>query len=584
MNIKEKIDNLREKMKKNNLKAYLIPTSDYHQSEYIGNYFKVREFMSGFTGSAGTLVVFLDEAILWTDGRYYVQAEKQLENSTITLFKDGTIGVPTFAQYIAKKLGESDTLGFDAKFCSTTFIKNILSIKNIRLQDIDLISDLWTARESLSKEKIFIFEEKYAGLSYKNKLEEVLKDLSSKNAKYNIITSLDDIAWLFNIRGRDVKNNPVALAFSIISNEKSILYIDKDKLDSHSLEYFEKNDVIIKNYFDIFDDVKNISDSVLLDENKVSYAIYSNLKNVEIINSINPSSYLKAHKNEIEIENTKICHILDGVAVTKFMYYIKNNFDKLEISEYDAGKKIDFYRSEIADYLEPSFDTISAFNENAAMMHYKASFENSSKITNGTLLVDSGGQYLRGTTDITRTFFLGNVKEEIKRDNTLVLKGMLALTRAKFLFGVTGTNLDILARQFLWQNAIDYKCGTGHGVGHCLNVHEGPHGIRVQYNSQRLEENMIVTNEPGVYIKNSHGIRIENELLVKKFIESEHGTFMQFENLTFAPIDLDGILANLLTEEEKNQLNSYHSEVFEKLSPYLDEEHKIFLKQYTKAI
>lgn len=299
---------------------------------------------------------------------------------------------------------------------------------------------------------------------------------------------------------------------------------------------------------------------------------------------MNPSTYLKAHKNETEIANTKDIHIQDGVAIVKFMYWLKNNYKKENITEFSAEEKINSLREKIEGYIDLSFSTISAFGKNAAMMHYSAPEKNSTKIEDGVYLLDSGGTYLKGTTDITRTFFLGKVGKKEKTDNTLVLKGMLALSRVKFLFGATGTNLDVLARQFLWNVGIDYKCGTGHGVGHILNVHEGPHGIRFQYNPQRLEVGMIVTNEPGAYIEGSHGIRIENELLVKEACETEHGQFLEFETITYAPIDLDGIVKTLLTKEEKQQLNEYHSEVYKKLSPYLNKKEKEFLKEYTKSI
>lgn len=585
MEIKNRIKEIQNKMSEKNISAYLVTTGDYHQSEYIGDYFKTRVYMSGFTGSAGNLVIFKDEACLWTDGRYHVQAEKELEGSGIKLFKDGNLGVPTFVEYLAEKLNENDILACDAKLVATNVIKVILAQKKYEILDIDLISALWNDRSELPKNKMFLLEEKHHGLAYAKKLKQVHKIMEEKGAEFNILTSLDDIAWLYNFRGSDIESNPVVLSFAIINKENSTLYVDKDKLDEKALAYFKENSVTVKDYFEVFEDVKNIDAAVLIEEAKVSYGIYNNLaKDIKIIQGINPTTYIKCHKNPVEVANTKAAHIDDGVAVTKFMYWIKNNFDKLDIDEYEAGIYMDNLRKEVPDYIDYSFNTIAAFGPNAAMMHYKAAKDKCSKISKGTFLLDSGGQYLRGTTDITRTFFLGEVDEEIKRHNTLVLKGMLALTRAKFLFGATGTNLDILARQFVWANGIDYKCGTGHGVGHILNVHEGPHGIRMQYNSQKFEENMIVTNEPGVYIKDSHGIRIENELLVKTWCETEHGKFMHFENLTFVPIDLDGIVVDMLTPEEKDQLNAYHKEVYEKLAPKLDTEILSFLKEYTRAI
>ena len=584
MEINKKIEEARKVMGKYKVDAYIITSSDYHQSEYIDDYFKGREYLSGFTGSAGVLVIFKDEACLWTDGRYHIQAEKQLKGSEIKLFKQGNFGVPTYKEYIILKLAENSKIGIDAKILLSSDINEILSKKKYKIVDFDLLGEVWNGRKALPNGKIFILEDKYTGKSYKEKVKEIRKVLKEKGADYNIISSLDDIAWIYNFRGCDIIHNPVALSFTIISEKKSTLYINEKKLNKKAQKYFKDNKIEVKEYFEFFKDIKKLKGSILVDFNKISYAIYEAISKNALINSMNPSTYLKAHKNETEIANTKEIHIQDGVAIVKFMYWLKNNYKKENITEFSAEQKINSLRKEIEGYLDLSFHTISAFGKNAAMMHYSAPEKKSAKIEDGVYLLDSGGTYLKGTTDITRTFFLGKVSKQEKIDNTLVLKGMLALSRAKFLFGATGTNLDILARQFLWNVGIDYKCGTGHGVGHILNVHEGPHGIRFQYNPQRLEAGMIVTNEPGAYIEGSHGIRIENELLVKEFCETEHGKFLNFETITYAPIDLDGIIKTLLTKEEKQQLNEYHKGVYEKLSPYLNKKEKEFLKEYTKNI
>ena len=584
MEINKKIEEARKVMEKYKVDAYIVTSSDYHQSEYIDIYFKGREYLSGFTGSAGVLVIFKDEACLWTDGRYHIQAEKQLKRSEVKLFKQGNLGVPTYKEYIVSKLAEDSKIGIDAKILLSSDINEILSKKKYKIVDFDLLDEVWNARKALPNGKIFILEDKYTGKSYKEKVKEIRKVLKEKGADYNIISGLDDIAWIYNFRGCDIIHNPVALSFTIISEKKSTLYINEKKLDKKAQKYFKDNKVEIKEYFEFFKDIKKLKGNILVDFNKISYAIYEAISKNTLINSMNPSTYLKAHKNETEIANTKEIHIQDGVAIVKFMYWLKNNYKKENITEFSAEQKINSLRKEIEGYLELSFHTISAFGKNAAMMHYSAPEKKSTKIEDGVYLLDSGGTYLKGTTDITRTFFLGKVGKQEKIDNTLVLKGMLALSRTKFLFGATGTNLDILARQFLWNVGIDYKCGTGHGVGHILNVHEGPHGIRFQYNPQRLEVGMIVTNEPGAYIEGSHGIRIENELLVKEACETEHGKFLEFETITYAPIDLDGIVKTLLTKEEKQQLNEYHSEVYKKLSPYLNKKEKEFLKEYTKSI
>ena len=584
MEINKRIEEARKSMKKHKVDAYIVTSSDYHQSEYIGDYFKGREYLSGFTGSAGILVIFNDEACLWTDGRYHIQAENQLKGSEIKLFKQGNPGVPTYKEYIVSKLAENSKIGIDAKILLSSDVNEILSKKNFKIVDFDLLAEVWNKRPALAAEKIFILENKYTGKSYKEKVKEIRASLKEKNADYNIISSLDDIAWIYNFRGDDVQHNPVALSFTVISEKKASLYIDENKLNKEAEKYFKDNKVEVKGYFEFFEDIKKLKGNILVDFNKTSYAIYEAISKNNLINAMNPSTYLKAHKNETEIANTKDIHVQDGAAIVKFMYWLKNNYKKGNITEFSAEEKINSLREKIEGYIDLSFHTISAFGKNAAMMHYSAPEKNSTKIEDGVYLLDSGGTYLKGTTDITRTFFLGKVGKQEKIDNTLVLKGMLALSRAKFLFGATGTNLDILARQFLWNVGIDYKCGTGHGVGHILNVHEGPHGIRFQYNPQRLEVGMIVTNEPGAYIEGSHGIRIENELLVKEACETEHGQFLEFETITYAPIDLDGIVKSLLTKEEKEQLNTYHKEVYEKLKPYLTKTEQAFLKEYTKEI
>lgn len=591
-NIRERIIKLRKLMKEKGIDMYVIPSSDYHQSEYVGEYFKSREFISGFTGSAGMVVVTEDEAGLWTDGRYFIQAEKQLEGSSITLFKIGEENVPTFIEYIGKNLRNNQCLGFDGKVLSVKNvfdIKNVFGKKKIKIEDrYDLVNEIWNDRPALPKSDVFILDEKYCGESFESKIKRIREKMSNLNANKHILTSLDDIAWLFNMRGRDIKNNPVSLSYAMISVEETILYIDKNKITEEVKEYFVNKNIKLKDYFSIYEEVKNISekDIVLLDTNKVNYLIYNNIPiGTEIIDKPNPSTLMKACKNDIELENLKNAHIKDGVAVTKFMYWLKQNIKNQEITEISAAEKLESFRKEWKDYLEPSFNTISAYEANAAMMHYSASKDSNSKLApKNLLLVDSGGQYIDGTTDITRTFVLGECSDEIKEHFTLVLKGMLSLSKIKFLHGVTGTNLDILARKPVWSRGIDYKCGTGHGVGFLLNVHEGPHSIRWQYNPQVLEAGMTVTNEPGVYIQGSHGIRLENELIVRNAEKTDFGQFMVFETMTYAPLDLDGVVSELLNEEEKGFLNNYHQVVFEKISPFLNEDEREWLKKYTRKI
>ncbi|WP_288875265.1 aminopeptidase P family protein [uncultured Fusobacterium sp.] len=591
MKIADRVLKLRELMREKGIDVYIVPSADFHQSEYVGEYFKCREWISGFTGSAGTVVVTHEMAGLWTDGRYFIQAAKQLEGTGIQLFKMGEPGVPSFIEFIVENIKKGQCVGFDGKVMSVSQVNDLKSKfqEDIKINsDYDLIDMLWTDRPDMASSKAFVLDTKYCGEDIQSKLSRIREALEKENCDINIISSLDDIAWIFNLRGNDVKNNPVNLAYAIITADKAILYIDDRKLDNSVEEYLYENHVDVREYLEIYEDAELISSSevVMMDFNKTNFTIYNRIKDVvKIINRPNPSNLMKACKNEVELENLRKCHLRDGVAVTKFMHWLKYQVSQEKITEMSASEILEGFRKDQDLYIEPSFDTISAYGANAAMMHYKATKDSDATLKPyGLLLVDSGGQYYDGTTDITRTFVLGECSYEIKKHFTLVLKGMIKLSKAKFLYGATGTNLDILARQSLWEQGIDYKCGTGHGVGFLLNVHEGPQGIRFQYNSQRLEEGMNVTNEPGVYIEGSHGIRLENELIVQKDLKTEFGQFMKFETMTYVPLDLDGIIPELLSEDEKEFLNNYHRMVREKLFPYFDESEIDWLKEYTREI
>jgi len=595
--INQRIEKLRNLMKEKNIYAYIVPSSDYHQSEYVGDYFKSREFMSGFTGSAGTLIITMDEVGLWTDGRYFIQAENELKGSDIKLFKMGEEGVPTILEYLLEKLPKNSTLGFDGRVMSVKEGQNFankLAFKNITIDyKYDLVNDIWEDRCSLSTEKAFLLGVEYSGESFSDKLSRVRETMKNKKATTHILASLDDIAWLFNIRGRDVKSNPVVLSYAIIKLDSVYLFIDENKLGEDIKVELNKENVQIKEYDDIYEYIKNIdeNDVVLIDTSKVNYAIYNNIpSNVQKIEERNPSILFKSIKNKIELKNIRNSHIKDGVAFTKFMYWLKNNIGKIEITEISATQKLEEFRREQDKFIEPSFSTIAAYKEHAAMMHYSATEESNYKLEPRDLfLVDSGGQYFDGTTDITRTIALGPIPENVRKDFTNVVRGMIRLSKAKFLYGCRGYNLDILARGPLWEQGIDYKCGTGHGIGFVLNVHEGPNGFRWKVredidDSCVLEEGMVTTNEPGVYVENSHGIRIENEIVVRKAEKNEYGQFMDFEVITFAPIDLDAIDESLMLEDEIVYLNNYHKQVYDKISPYLNEEEKIWLKNYTREI
>ena len=595
--IKQRIENIRDLMKEKNIYAYIVPSSDYHQSEYVGDYFKSREFMSGFTGSAGTLIISMDEAGLWTDGRYFIQAENELKDSGIKLFKMGEEGVPTIEEYLLEKLPKNSTLGFDGRVMSVKegqSLANKLAFKGINIEyKYDLVNDIWEDRCSLPTGKAFLLGTEYSGESFSDKLSRIRAVMKEKKATTHILASLDDIAWLFNIRGRDVKSNPVVLSYAVITIDSVYLFIDKNKIGKDIRAELSKENVQIKGYEEVYEFIKNIDENevVLIDTSKVNYAIYNNIpSNVQKIEERNPSILFKSIKNEIELKNIRNSHIKDGVAFTKFMYWLKNNIGKIEITEISATQKLEEFRREQDKFIEPSFSTIAAYKDHAAMMHYSATEESNYKLEPRDLfLVDSGGQYFDGTTDITRTIALGPIPENVRKDFTNVVRGMIRLSKAKFLYGCRGYNLDILARGPLWEEGVDYKCGTGHGIGFVLNVHEGPNGFRWKVredidDSCILEEGMVTTNEPGVYVENSHGIRIENEIVVRKAEKNEYGQFMDFEVITFAPIDLDAIDESLILKDEKVYLNNYHKQVYDKISPYLNEEEKQWLKTYTREI
>ena len=597
MNIKYILSGLRKFMEEKNIDAYMIPSSDNHQSEYVGDYFKSREFISGFNGSAGTVIVTKDEAGLWTDGRYFIQAESQLEGSTIKLFKMGQEGCPTTDEYLYKNIPEGGTLGFDGRVISAregATLAEKLSKKGIKIEyQYDLIDGIWPDRPALSDSKAFLLDVKYCGESFSSKLARLREKMSEKGTSTHVITTLDDIAWLFNIRGGDVKYNPVVLSYAVITLKEVYLFVDESKLNEEILNELAKENVQIKPYNDVYEFVKNIdkTEKVLLDGTKLSYTIYNNIPcEVEKVDEFNPVMFFKAQKNEVELENIRNSHVKDGVAFTKFMYWLKKNVGKMEITEISATQKLEDLRREQEGFFEPSFNTIAAYKEHAAMMHYSATPESNYKLeAEGLFLVDSGGQYYDGTTDITRTTVLGPISDELKLHFTSVARGMINLSKAKFLHGCRGYNLDILSRSCMWNMGIDYQCGTGHGIGFVLNVHEAPNGFRwrvvpERFDSAVLEEGMVTTNEPGIYIEGSHGIRTENEIVVRKAEKNFYGQFMEFEVVTLAPIDLDGIVPELMNKDEKDYLNWYHKLVYDKISPFLTDEEREWLKVYTRAI
>lgn len=592
----EKLEVFQKQMKRLNIKAYIITTSDYHMSEYISDFFKSRQYLSGFNGSAGLLLVLQDSAYLWTDGRYYIQAQKQLEGKAIALMKQGMPGVPSVAEFLNDNLKEEDVVAFDGKTVNVSFVlglKDKIKFPINILSNIDLIQTVWDNRPNLPFSLIYKLDMFFCGKSYEDKIKALRKELKKQEADSLLLTSLEDQAWLYNLRADDVLHTPVFLAYSLITLESTILFVDTNKIDLEVGKYLTDNEIIVKPYNDIYSYLQGFKQhDIILDFNKVNYQLYSIISpNNKLINKTNPTVMMKAIKNDVEIKNTKLAHIKDGVAFTKFMYYVKTNHSlKTKMSELSVSNYLQLQREKNEGFIDLSFSTICGFKDHAAMMHYSAT-ESSNYLLNdnGFLLIDSGGHYLEGTTDITRTIALGEISSEMKLHFTTVLKSVIALSQAVFLKGCRGLNLDILARGPIWKLLIDYKCGTGHGVGHILSVHEPPNGFRWQVVEERSDSavivpGMITTNEPGIYLENKYGIRIENELLCVEKGSNQFGDFLGFETLTFAPIDIDAIDTNLLSNDEKNWLNEYHQQVYDKLSPYLSSDEAKWLKHYTRKI
>lgn len=591
--ITDRLSALRQAMAREKIDFYMIPTADFHNSEYVNDYFKVREFFCGFTGSNGTLVVWKEGAGLWTDGRYFIQAENELTGTGVTLFRMLQEGVPTIEEFLQKEMKDGETLGFDGRVISAAEGKRYekaLAGKNIVFSyDKDLAEGIWTDRPAFPAGQVSVLPGDIVGKTAGEKLAEVRQELTKKGAESLLLTKLDDIMWLFNIRGCDVECNPVAMSYAYITQDGAVLFIRKEALSDEVLSYLGKTGTEVKEYGEITDFVRALpkNGKNLLDERYVGYNFYKILQEKQAVTEgKNPTELLKAVKNATELANMEKVYLQDSVAVTKFIYWLKNHVGKEEITEVTAADYLEGLRRQIPGFFDLSFPTIAGYKANAAMMHYEATPETAATLApEGMLLVDSGGQYLGGTTDVTRTIVLGPISDEIKMHYTKVAAAVMQLTHAHWIYGCTGRNLDILARQPLWDLGIDYQCGTGHGVGYILNVHEGPQGMRWRFTNGMeeavFEAGMDITNEPGVYIAGSHGIRIENVMVAENDVKNEYGQFMHFKTLTWAPIDRDGIDVKYLSDTQIAMLNEYQQAVYEKISPYLTEEEKQWLKEET---
>ncbi len=591
--ILERLKSLRAKMTECGMDYYMIPTADFHQSEYVSDYFKVREYFCAFTGSNGTLLVWQEGAGLWTDGRYFIQAERELAGTGVTLFRMQEEGVPTLEEFLKQHMCKGQVLGFDGRVISMSLgmkLEKLLGTKGITLAgEQDLAEGIWKNRPEFPAGIVTLVSEELSGKDTLKKRTEVIAQMKRAGAEAMFLSKLDDIMWLLNIRGCDVECNPVAMSYVYLTETECVLFIQKDTLTAGVRAYLAEKQVTLVDYEEVLPYLcEHIKDKkVLLDKRYVSYLHYRRLCEITaIVEDTNPTELLKAIKNDTELANMKHIFLQDSVAVTKFIYWLKTHIGKERITECSAAAYLDQLRRQIPECFGLSFPTISAYNVNAAMMHYEATEENQAILEKqGMLLVDSGGQYYGGTTDVTRTIVLGPITEEMRKHYTLVAAGMLNMTNARFLYGCTGRNLDILAREPLWQNGLDYKCGTGHGVGYMLNVHEGPHSLRWRYVQDAreavLEEGMDVTNEPGIYIEGSHGIRIENVLVVRKDLHNEYGQFMHFDTLTWVPLEKDAIDTSLLSSRELQYLQNYQQAVYEKIAPFMTEEEREWLREIT---
>ena len=592
--VPERLAALRAEMQKRGIAIYVVPTADFHESEYVGEHFKARKYITGFTGSAGTAVITMTEAGLWTDGRYFVQAGKQLEGSTVDLYKMGEEGVPTVDEFIEDKLADHACLGFDGRVVNGAWgarLKALAEKKQGSLKvDEDLIDLIWEDRPAMSKSQPWIFDVKYVGRSTEDKLASVRKEMEKEGASLHLLTSLYDICWLLNVRGNDISYVPVVLSYLAVTKTEVIWFLQQEVLNDEVKSYLSANGIRTAEYDDFYRYVSEIpaDTTVLMDQKVCNFRVCSSLSaDVKVIDKVDPTVIMRSLKNPVEIDNTRKAHVKDAVAMCKFMYWLKKNIGKIPMTEISVSDYLESLRREQEGCLDLSFDTISGYAEHGAIVHYSATPETDVELKpESFLLVDSGGHYLEGTTDITRTFALGPVTDEMKADFTRVARSNMNLANTRFLYGCSGQNLDIIARAPFWEVGMDYKHGTGHGVGYVMNVHEGPQGFRYQYNGQpqKLEDGMVTTDEPGIYLEGKYGIRLENELVCHKGEKNEFGQFMYFENITYVPFDLDAIEPSQMSEKEKGYLNDYHRKVYEVVAPYLEGEELAWLKEACRAI
>lgn len=592
-NINQRLASLREVMKREHLAAFIFPSTDAHQSEYVADHWLGRAWISGFNGSAGTAVVTMTSAALWTDSRYFLAAEEQLHGTEFQLMKLRIPGTPSIAEWLGKELADvaSPEVGLDgwvnSYAATSSLISDLRKAGGFTMRtNLDPLAEIWKDRPSIPENPVEIQPLEYAGEDATSKIQRIRKALRTYHADGILVSALDDIAWTLNLRGTDVHCNPVFVSYLLIASDKVSLFVDEAKVSAEVRAYLEAHGVSLYNYNKVEDGLKEYSEyNILLDANETSYYLWKTVKCQEIVAKTSPIPAMKAVKCEAEIAGYRRAMLRDGVAMVKFLKWLVPAVEAGGQTEMSIDRKLTSLRAEQDLFRDISFDTIAGYQAHGAIVHYEASAETDAPLKpEGLLLLDSGAQYQDGTTDITRTIALGPVTEEMKHIYTLVLKGHIQLELAKFPDGASGTQLDALARECMWREGLNFLHGTGHGVGSYLNVHEGPHQVRMEYMPAPLRAGMTVTDEPGLYLAGKFGVRIENTLLIKDYMETEFGKFLQMESLTLCPIDTAPIDVDMLLPEELNWLNSYHAEVYAKLAPYLDEEEQIWLKNATKLI
>ena len=591
--VPERLAALRKKMQENNVTFYIVPTDDFHQDEYVGDHFKARVYITGFTGSAGTALITETEAFLWTDGRYFIQAAKELEGSTVELMKMSEPGVPTISQFLKEHVKPGQTLGFDGRTLSmdegTGYRDAAEKAGGAVRYDLDLIDEIWEERPPMSDKPAWLLPVEYAGKTAEDKIRDIREKMAEAGADVHVETTPDDICWTLNIRGDDIDYFPLMLSYALITADAYHLYVDDKKLSPEIGQYLKDLGVTVHPYNDVYEDAKKISGAVMVDPNKVNYALYHNIPaDCTKINVMSPEETFKTVKNPVEVSNIRKAEIKDSVAHIRFMKWLKENVGKIRITEISASDKLDEFRAEMGNFIKPSFEPISSYAEHAAIVHYAPTPETDAELKpEGMLLTDTGAGFWEGSTDITRTYVLGPITQKMKEDFTVVAISNLSLGNAVFTKGITGVALDNLARNPFWKRRMNYNHGTGHGVGYLLNIHESPASFRsrfVEGDTAILEEGMVITDEPGFYVEGSHGIRLENELLVVNDVANEFGQFMRLEPITFVPFDLDAIEPEIMTAEERTMLNDYHKKVYEITSPYLNDEEKEWLRKYTREV